>query len=64
MMPRDTFLLLVYVFIILAPFALISLMLLDDPEIDQHKVLRAICMTIVGVVLFLSAGFSMEVMFR
>ena len=63
MMPRDTFLLLLYVFIVLAPFAIVSLTLLDDPEIDEHKVLRRICMTIVCITLALSVGFSMEMMF-
>ena len=63
MIPHDTFLLLVYIFIILAPFAIVSLMVLDDPEIDEHKVLRGICMTIVCMTLALSAGFSMRMMF-
>ena len=61
-MPRDTFLLLVYVFIVTAPFALVSLVILDDPDIDKHKVLRAICMTIVAIVLLLNVRFSMEMM--
>ena len=63
MLPYNTFLLLVYVFMILAPFAIVSLTLLDDPEIDEHKVLRRICMTIVCITLALIAGFSMEMMF-
>lgn len=62
MMPRDTFLLLLYVFIVLAPLALVSLVILDDPDIDKHKVLRVICMTIVAIVLLLSVRFSMEMM--
>lgn len=63
MLPCDTFLLLVYIFIILAPLAIVSLIVLDDPEIDEHKNLRGICMTIVCMVLALSVGFSMEMMF-
>ena len=63
MLPYNTFLLLVYVFMILAPFAIVSLTLFDDPEIDEHKVLRRICMTIVCITLALSVGFSMEMMF-
>ena len=63
MLPRETFLLLVYVFIVLAPFAIVSLTLLDDPSIDEHKVLRRICMTIVCITLALSVRFSMEMMF-
>lgn len=63
MIPRDTFLLLVYVFIILAPFALVSLVILNDPNIDEHKVLRGVCMTVVIITLALSVGFSMEMMF-
>lgn len=64
MLPHDTFLLFVYVFIVLAPFALVPLVILDDSDIDKHKVLRAICVTIVAIVLLLSAGFSMRRMFR
>ena len=63
MMPRDTFLLLVYVFIVPASFALVFLAILDDSNTDEHKVLRAIYMTIVAIVaivLLLRAGFSME----
>ena len=63
MMPRDTFLLLVYVFIILEPFAIWSLMILNDPKIDEHKVLRGICMTVVTITLALSTGFSMRMVF-
>ena len=62
-MPHDTFLLLVYVFMILAPFAIVSLTLLDDSEIDEHKVLRGICATIMCIVLALSTGFSMRMVF-
>lgn len=63
MLPRETFLLLVYVFIVLAPFTIISLIVLDNPEIDEHKVLRGICMTMVCITLALSAGFSMMMVF-
>ena len=63
MMPHDTFLLLVYVFMILAPFAIVSLTLLDDPNIDERKVLRGICMTVVIITLALSTRFSMGMVF-
>ena len=63
MIPRDTFLLLVYVFIILAPFALVSLVILNDPNIDEHKVLRGVCMTVVIITLTLSTGFSIRMVF-
>lgn len=63
MIPRDTFLLLVYVFIILAPFALVSLVILNDPNIDEHKVLRGVCMTVVIITLALSTGFSIRMVF-